>query len=163
MTRRGRRGFTLVELLVVIAIIGILVAIIAPNAFKAIEKAKIARCEADLHAIKSACFANYTDVGSWPDNLDKLMNDTATGWDGPYLEKEVGNSPWGPYNLTTVTPSGLYASATFSVYISVDDVPDKAAQKIDKDLDGVADPSSGAVQYDDTTAPYRVYYGVGQQ
>ncbi|MGQ9755989.1 MAG: type II secretion system protein, partial [Desulfotomaculales bacterium] len=39
---RDRRGFTLVELLVVIAIIGILAAIISPNAFKAIEKGKVA-------------------------------------------------------------------------------------------------------------------------
>ncbi len=163
MRNRGKRGFTLVELLVVIAIIGILAAIIAPNAFKAIEKAKIARCEADLHAIKSACLAYYTDVGTWPDSLDKLMSDTATGWDGPYLEKEVKNSPWGPYDLTTVTPTGLYTAVTFSVYVSADQVPDKAAQKIDKDLDGVADPASGAVQYDDSTAPYKVYYGIGQQ
>ena len=51
---RDRRGFTLVELLVVIAIIGILAAIIAPNAFKAIEKGKVAAAEADYKAIKAA-------------------------------------------------------------------------------------------------------------
>ena len=37
------KGFTLIELIVVIAIIAILGAIIAPNAFRAIEKAKMAR------------------------------------------------------------------------------------------------------------------------
>jgi len=37
-----RRSFTLIELIVVIAIIAILAAIIAPNAFRAIEKAKVA-------------------------------------------------------------------------------------------------------------------------
>ncbi|WP_333870599.1 type II secretion system protein [Desulforamulus putei] len=40
--QRDNRGFTLVELLVVIAIIGILAAVIAPNAFKAVEKGKVA-------------------------------------------------------------------------------------------------------------------------
>ncbi|SHJ08964.1 prepilin-type N-terminal cleavage/methylation domain-containing protein [Desulfofundulus thermosubterraneus] len=40
---KNEKDFTLVELLVVIAIISILAAIIAPNAFKAVEKAKVAR------------------------------------------------------------------------------------------------------------------------
>ena len=40
--RRNNRGFTLVELLVVIAIIGILAAVIATNAFRAVEKGKVA-------------------------------------------------------------------------------------------------------------------------
>ena len=37
----NRQSFTLLELIVVIAIIAILAAIIAPNAFRAIEKAKV--------------------------------------------------------------------------------------------------------------------------
>jgi len=60
------KAFTLVELIVVIAIIAILAAIIAPNAFRAIEKAKLARVEADAKAIKSAAFAMYADTGMWP-------------------------------------------------------------------------------------------------
>ncbi|NCC82098.1 MAG: prepilin-type N-terminal cleavage/methylation domain-containing protein [Clostridia bacterium] len=38
---KNKKGFTLVELLVVIAIIAILAAVVAPNAFKAIEKSKV--------------------------------------------------------------------------------------------------------------------------
>ncbi|MBE3588244.1 MAG: prepilin-type N-terminal cleavage/methylation domain-containing protein [Thermoanaerobacteraceae bacterium] len=66
--RRDNRGFTLVELLVVIAIIGILAAIIAPNAFKAIEKSKVAAAEADYKSIKAAALNFYTDIGKWPDS-----------------------------------------------------------------------------------------------
>ena len=39
---QNKKGFTLVELLVVIAVIAILASVIAPNAFSAMEKAKVA-------------------------------------------------------------------------------------------------------------------------
>ncbi len=66
---KNQRGFTLIELLVVIAIIGILAAIIAPNAFTAIEKAKIARAISDLNAIKTASLLYYSDIGFWPPDV----------------------------------------------------------------------------------------------
>ena len=101
------KGFTLIELIVVIAIIAILASIIAPNAFRAIEKSKIARVAQDSKVIKTAAYAMYGDTGMWPgsnwndDPLDPLM-DSAQGegfvfkgtkanmsasWDGPYLSK----------------------------------------------------------------------------
>lgn len=160
--RSKKKGFTLVELLVVIAIIGILVAIITPNAFRAIDRSKIARCEADLHAIKSASLAYYVDVGEWPTTLTELVTSSKTGWDGPYLEKLPDKSPWGSYSLTQTKPSGLYSAETFSIYVSAASVPLSAAKRIDVDLDGVENASSGAVQYANTD-PTTLYYGIGQQ
>ncbi len=61
-----RRAFTLIELIVVIAIIAILAAVIAPNAFRAIEKAKVARTISDVRAIKTAATGFYADLGLWP-------------------------------------------------------------------------------------------------
>ncbi len=105
-----QRGFTLIELLVVIAIIGVLAAIIAPNAFKAIEKAKITRLIADIKNIKTAGYIYYSDTGDWPlagvDSYDPgtgdengflyfLEDDGSGKWDGPYLEKYPGKNPWG--------------------------------------------------------------------
>ncbi|GAF27360.1 hypothetical protein MTY_2701 [Moorella thermoacetica Y72] len=60
--QRDERGFTLVELLVVIAIIGVLAAIIIPNVFMAVEKAKVSRVVADVWAIKAAGYAYYADT-----------------------------------------------------------------------------------------------------
>ncbi|KUK22858.1 MAG: prepilin-type N-terminal cleavage/methylation domain-containing protein [Synergistetes bacterium] len=161
---KRRKGFTLVELLVVIAIIGILVAIITPNAFRAIERSKIARLEADLHAIKSASLAYYIDVGDWPSQLNDLVDPATppTGWDGPYLEKLPDKSPWGDYGLTQTEPAGLYGDVDFSLFVSAASVPLSAAQRIDVDLDGVEGASSGAVQYN-STDPTTLYYGIGQQ
>lgn len=67
------KTFTLIELIVVIAIIAILSAIITPNAFKAIEKAKVSRLAGDMVALRTASLAYYTDLGFWP--ADTCPND----------------------------------------------------------------------------------------
>ena len=111
----NKHAFTLIELIVVIAIIAVLGSIIAPNAFRAIEKAKLARVETDSKAIKTAAFAMYADTGMWPGSnwnddaaTDPLAGaapgdgfvargndpDVPASWDGPYLEKWQRN-PWG--------------------------------------------------------------------
>jgi general secretion pathway protein G len=100
--RYNQRGFTLVELLVVIAIIGILAAIITPNAFKSVEKAKVAKAEADLKAFKAAALNYYTDTGKWPDDQNPgddpgfVTNvGNVEGWNGPYLERWPEATPFG--------------------------------------------------------------------
>jgi general secretion pathway protein G len=116
---RDRRGFTLVELLVVIAIIGVLAAIIVPNAFKAVEKSKIARTVADLKAIKAAAMAYYADTGTFPPNddtygagsrgMDFLENRAGVdGWDGPYLEKWPQAQYWAGNHGGTYQWQGEY-------------------------------------------------------
>ena len=98
-----RRAFTLIELIVVIAIIAILAAIIAPNAFRAIEKAKISKAAADVRHIHHACGALYADTGHWPTtDQNRIRNSELmsnlygwSGWDGPYLENSDDTHPWG--------------------------------------------------------------------
>ncbi len=96
-----KNGFTLVELLVVIAIIGILAAIIAPNAFNAIDKAKIARAIRDLEAIKTASLSYYSDVGFWPPDVNRGID---PGFTHPY--------PWNPF--TGVEDPGFANGSTTS-------------------------------------------------
>ena len=96
--------------MVVIAIIGILVAIITPSAFRAVEKAKVSRMVADVRAIKAAGYAYYADTGNWPkvgqDSYAPRTDDDygfryfveadgSGGWNGPYLKKPLGTTPWG--------------------------------------------------------------------
>ncbi len=114
------KNFTLIELIVVIAIIAILAAIITPNAFRAIEKSKVAKAAADIKTLSKALYALYADTGKWPKavNLFPLDSHLAQnacvagwtphgwsafdcgpweGWNGPYIERGRGTcvTPWG--------------------------------------------------------------------
>lgn len=139
---KNERGFTLVELLVVIAIIGILAAIIAPNAFKAIEKGKVAAAEADYKAIKAAALNYYTDTGTWPENgagSEGFVTAPSgvTGWNGPYLERWPSKNPWGgsyTYRKDTNPPGGSNWQGQNFRWLEIGSVPPSAAQVIENDL-----------------------------
>lgn len=59
-------AFTLIELLIVVAIIGILAAIAVPNFLNAQIKAKVARVQGDLRAMKTAIEMYRLDEGGYP-------------------------------------------------------------------------------------------------
>lgn len=94
-----KRGFTLIELIVVIAIIAILAAIVAPNAFRAIEKAKISHLIGDLQAFRTATLNYYADIGFWPP--DVCPNDDPGFVKATPYNVITGGSPscLGPYGL----------------------------------------------------------------
>lgn len=161
----GKKGFTLVELLVVIAIIGILAAVISPNAFKAIEKSKIAGIESDYKAIKTAVLNYYSDTGLWPATgaagVDPgLITNVGSvaGWNGPYLERWPSKTPFGgTYTFTNAngagdagTPPGAAAGHSYK-YIALGGINDNTRVRLEADLDGgTADNDSGIVRYDAT-------------
>lgn len=68
VTRKKRVGFTLVELLVVIAVIAVLVAILMPVISGVQEKARQARCLANMIQINTALRAYKADYGHYPPN-----------------------------------------------------------------------------------------------
>ncbi len=155
-----KKGFTLIELIVVIAIIAILAAIVAPNAFKAVEKAKISGSIEDFRSIKTGAMAYYSDVGTWPSNCTtpSACANTAgfvsqptnvTGWDGPYLEKWPQTSKWGGNYTFTRNDAGTLWNATAAGerYVNITNAPAVAASKIDSQLDGTVNNTQGDVRY----------------
>ncbi|NQT54652.1 MAG: prepilin-type N-terminal cleavage/methylation domain-containing protein [Desulfobacteraceae bacterium] len=61
LSKRDKRGFTLIELMIVIAIIGILAAIAIPQFTSYRERAYIASMKADCNAIRVAEEAYFAD------------------------------------------------------------------------------------------------------
>ena len=144
--KKNQKCFTLVELLVVIAIIAILAAVIAPNAFKAIEKSKVSTIIADYEAMKTFTLLYYIDHGDWPPSFadykpskkDELVEKALAAY-GPYLDSMKMISPYGGEyyyrNFTAISESEAVRKAyresiDKSIYFVIYDLPESAVKRL---------------------------------
>lgn len=97
---QGEAGFTLIELLIVVIILGILAGLVGPRLFGRVGQSKQAAARVQIELLGTALDQFKLDVGRYPttqEGLQALQQNpgNVTGWEGPYLKKDVPRDPWG--------------------------------------------------------------------
>jgi general secretion pathway protein G len=103
-------GFTLLEMLVVLVIIGLLAGLVGPRLFSKVDASKVKTAATQIKMIKGSLETLRLDVGRFPKNEEGLAmlyskpenKQIQSLWQGPYLDEEVPQDPWGaPYQYST--------------------------------------------------------------
>ena len=94
------KGFSLIELLVVLVILGLLGGLVGPRLFDRVDLSKVDAAQAQVRMLKAALGTFRLDVGRYPTTEEGLgalayRPSNLKRWNGPYLDEEVPEDPWG--------------------------------------------------------------------
>ncbi len=84
---RSSKGFTLIEMMMMTAIIGLLASLAVPKYKGYVEKARIARCIAEIRYIERDITAYFIEREKLPNSLNDLgrsLNNLSDPWGNPY-------------------------------------------------------------------------------
>lgn len=176
-----QKGFTLMEMIGVVAVIAILASMATPMIFEAIRNAKVAAFVEDVNVVRTAVARYYEDTGDFPYHRNNVTTDgermlisnntssPVSGWDGPYIEKELVNpfSPGSEVRVNDYTGTAwqfdldgdgtVDTNGVAVIYITT--VNDTNARKISDIFDGDGDVVTGDGAWDAAGRVKR--YGTG--
>ena len=99
----GQAGVTLIEMMVVVTIIALFAALVLPRMLGQADRARKTAARAQINAYMTAVGSYKLDTGIFPTTEQGLQAlrvkpEAVTTWQGPYLQRDVENDPWGhPY------------------------------------------------------------------
>jgi general secretion pathway protein G len=70
----GNRGFTLIELLLVLFLVALLASLVGPALTSGIQRSRESALKEDLHVVRKALDDYYADNGSYPAELQVLVD-----------------------------------------------------------------------------------------
>ena len=96
-------GFSFAETIAVLAIMLILTAGVGFSAAGYVQKARRLSAESQIEVYRLALQSYYLDCGTYPTDEQGLealwekpvLYPVPTGWNGPYVDKEIQKDPWG--------------------------------------------------------------------
>lgn len=109
---RRQQGFTIIELAIVVVIVGALAGLAVPTYLGYLDKARLARCIAEIRYISRAVDSYKTLYDVFPDTLDQAgTGDIIDPWGNPYEYLNIaalslpGSGGGGTGGGTSATPS----------------------------------------------------------
>ena len=95
------KGFTMIEILVVITMLGILVAIVAPQVTKQLDKPKKSRAIVEIKTMKNAMDLYFAENNKYPADVTAVMQESGV-LGGKFGDGAV--DPWSnPYYIESTT------------------------------------------------------------
>jgi general secretion pathway protein G len=96
---RKQAGITLIEMLVVVTIIALFAGLVLLPMMRKVDTAKRTAARAQINGFMTALGTYKLDTGTYPNTEQGLKAlrekpEGVTGWEGPYLQKEVPKDPW---------------------------------------------------------------------
>ena len=157
------------ETLGAIAVLLGLAFLVQPFGRREVENMRVSRTIAEIRAIEAAALRFKADTGRFPVHYadydptvyPELKNLTVeppvrsgiTTWDGPYLDSPARTNAWkGLTHLHWSTTQfdldgdGRADTVGANSYVVLTGVPSGAADRLDREIDGVADPRAGRLQ-----------------
>jgi general secretion pathway protein G len=109
MQKHLQSGMTFIELTIMILIIGILLAVVVPNANRWLGRGKEQATKSSLQVINNAVQEYQADTGQYPQSLEDLMHkpQDLSGWNGAYIKgKTLPHDGWNQEFVYKVNPRG---------------------------------------------------------
>ena len=115
LSKKTKRGFTLIEMLVVLVLITMLAGLVGPQLINRVGTSKVQIASTQIKLLGSGLDTFRLDVGRYPttdEGLEALMvkPEGVDNWFGPYLAEAVPLDPWNnEYHYERPGKEGPYA------------------------------------------------------